>query len=74
MADNADRFERLVQELVELAPDERTRLVAEAWRRAKSLPRKTTFRPPMLSGGTAWVGGDLGREEIYGDDGRANRR
>jgi len=70
VARDADRFERLVRELAEFPPDERARLVAEAGRRAKTLPRASRFRPPKLSGGNAWIGGDLRREELYGDDGR----
>ena len=70
MARDPQHFERLVGELVRLSPEERTRLFAEAARRAKAPPPKPAFRPPTLSGGTAWVGGALGREELYGDDGR----
>lgn len=70
MAADAEHFERLVRELAELAPDERARLVTEASRRAKALPRKPAFHRPTLRGGTGWIGGELGREELYGDDGR----
>lgn len=70
MVGDPERFERLVRELAELAPEARTRLVAEACRRAKALPKMAGFRPPNLTGGTGWIGGELRREDIYGDDGR----
>lgn len=70
MATDPKHLERLVRELAELAPAERARLVAEAARRARKLPEAATFRRPILRGGTGWVGGDLRREDLYGDDGR----
>jgi hypothetical protein len=68
-ADRKD-IDRLARELAELPAIERARVVAEASRRAKALPRKARFQPPTLTGGTAWLGGSLTREELYGDDGR----
>jgi hypothetical protein len=59
-----------VRELAELDPADRARLVAEAARRAKSLTQRSAFRRPTLSGGNVWVGGDLRRDDLYGDDGR----
>ena len=70
MAHSAQHLERLARELAELAPDERARVVADAARRDHPQPQKTKFAVPKLAGGTAWIGGDLRREELYGDDGR----
>ena len=70
MAADPKNLGRLVMELAELDPTERARLVAEAARRAKSLSQRTAFRRPTLTGGNAWVGGDLRREDLYDDDGQ----
>lgn len=70
MAHSVQHLERLARELAELAPDERARVVAEAARGDRPQPRKTKFLVPKLTGGTSWIGGDLRREELYGDDGR----
>ena len=70
MAADPNQFERLVQELADLAPEERARLIAAAVRRAKSMQLRPRFRAPTLTGGTAWIGGDVRREEIYDEDGR----
>jgi hypothetical protein len=70
MAADPKDLERLVRELAELDPAERARLVAEAARRAKRLSQRSPFRRPTLTGGSLWVGGDLRREDLYGDDGR----
>jgi hypothetical protein len=60
---------RLAQELAALSPEERARVIAEA-NRARLRPLPKGFTPPVLSGGTRWIGGDLLREDLYGDDGR----
>lgn len=70
MASNPDDFERLTRELAQLAPVDRARIVAAAARRAKKLETGLHFRRPTLAGGDGWVGGELSREELYGDDGR----
>lgn len=70
MSCDAQHFERLVQELAELAPEERARVIEEAVQRGRPQPRSGTFSAPILRGGTAWIAGDLRREELYGDDGR----
>ncbi len=70
MVHDVQHLKRWVQELAELAPEERARVVAEAARRGRTQARRSKFSAPKLSGGTAWVGGDLRREELYGDDGR----
>jgi len=60
---------RLAQELAALSPEERARVIADATR-ARLRPLPKGFTPPVLSGGTRWIGGDLRREGLYGDDGR----
>jgi hypothetical protein len=69
MAHDAQRLDRLVRELAELAPDDRARVVAEAARLRRTEPKRP-FSAPTLTGGAAWVGGDLRREHLYDDDGR----
>jgi hypothetical protein len=44
--------------------------VAEAMRHRSLRPPSSSFTPPVLTGGTRWVSGDLRRESLYGDDGR----
>jgi hypothetical protein len=61
---------RLAQELAALSPEERARVIADATRAEKLRPLPKGFAPPVLSGGTRWVGGDLRRDDLYGDDGR----
>jgi hypothetical protein len=39
-------------------------------RRARLRLPPVNFRLPILRGGTGWVGGDLRRSDLYGDDGR----
>lgn len=70
MAADRDHLERLARELAALGSVERALLVAEAARRAKRLRALPEFRRPTLPGGDAWVGGELRREDLYGDDGR----
>ena len=41
-------------------PEERARVIAEA-NRARLRPLPKGFTPPVLSGGTRWIGGDLRR-------------
>jgi len=60
-------LERLVRELAELTPEDRAHVVSEAARRQL---RRAKFSAPILRGGTGWVGGELRREELYGDDDR----
>ncbi len=70
MAQDAQVIERLARELAALTPEDRARVEA-AVVRAKSLSTKPAkFSIPLLSGGAEWTGGDLRREELYGDDGR----
>lgn len=70
MAQDAQLFDRLVRELAELAPDDRARVVAAAARLRRAQPHQNMFSVPTLTGGTAWIGGDMRREELYGGDGR----
>jgi hypothetical protein len=69
MAHTSQDLERLARELSELSPEERARVLQAAQGRAQ--PSGTAgWRMPVLKGGTAWVGGSLRREDMYGDDGR----
>jgi hypothetical protein len=52
-----------------LTPEERARVLAEALGEGFQ-PPPPNFTPPLLKGGGVWVGGDLRRETLYGDDGR----
>jgi len=70
MARDARDLHRLAQELAALTPEERSRVLAEATQREGLHPPPSNFSPPVLKGGGAWVGGDLRRENLYGDDGR----
>jgi hypothetical protein len=67
MARDARDLHRLAQELAALTPEERARVLSEATRLR---PPPRDFSPPVLRGGGRWVGGDLRRESLYGDDGR----
>ncbi len=69
MARDAHDLHRLAQELASLTPEERARVLAEALR-GPLRPPPATFSPPVLTGGTRWLGGELRRETLYGDDGR----
>ncbi|MEZ4300213.1 MAG: hypothetical protein R3B70_35025 [Polyangiaceae bacterium] len=70
MAHDAHHLERLVRELAELAPEEREHVVSEVERLQAVESTKARFVVPKLKGGTAWIGGDLRREDLYGDEGR----
>jgi hypothetical protein len=61
---------RLAQELAALTREERARVIADATRADRLHPLPKSFAPLVLSGGTRWIGGDLRREDLYGDDGR----
>lgn len=70
MARDVRDLHRLAQELAALTPEERARVLEEAAQREVLRPPPSNFSPPVLSGGGTWVGGDLRRENLYGDDGR----
>ena len=59
----------LAHELANLTREERAKVLAHAARLGES-PKPRKFVAPKLSGGTGWIGGELGREHLYGDDGR----
>jgi len=61
---------RLAQELAALSPKERVWVLKESARRVRLPPPPADFTPPLLTGGTRWIGGDLRRGGQYGDDGR----
>jgi hypothetical protein len=70
MAHERRDLHRLARELASLTPEERTRVIAEATRLERLRQPPRGFAPPVLTGGTRWVGGDLRRDSVYGDDGR----
>jgi hypothetical protein len=70
MARDTKDLQRLVQELATLEPSERARVMADAARHARPEPRSAVLTIPVVKGGTAWIGGDLRRDDLYGDDGR----
>lgn len=66
---SSEQLEHLAQELANLTREDRAKVLADAAR--LSAPRTAAkFTIPKLTGGTAWTGGELGREQLYGDDGR----
>jgi hypothetical protein len=66
---SSEQLEHLARELAELTREDRAKVLADVARlSASSAPSK--FSVPKLTGGTAWVGGNLGRDQLYGDDGR----
>jgi len=69
MARDHRDLRRLAEELAALSPEEREKVIADATRGTRLPPPPIDFKPPLIKGGT-WVGGDLRRESIYGDDGR----
>lgn len=69
MARDARDLRRLAEELAALTPEERERVIADATRDMRFPPPPIDFKPPVIKGGK-WVGGDLRRESLYGDDGR----
>lgn len=68
-ASNNEYLDHLARELASLTSEERAKVLSRAARLGESrAPRK--FVAPKLSGGTQWIGGELDREQLYGDDGR----
>lgn len=70
MAQSSERLEQLVRELAQLDSTDRSRVVARAARLRMRTEGARKLTIPILRGGTKWIGGDLGRDAIYGDDGR----
>ena len=70
MGRDPKHIERLARELAALTPEERAEVLAKAARNKPLRPLPRDFKPPLLEGGTRWIGGSLRREEIYDDDGR----
>lgn len=68
--DRTKDLQHLVHALAQLDPRDRARVMADATQHARPAPRPALFSIPLLKGGTEWIGGDLRREELYGDDGR----
>lgn len=66
---NSERLEHLAQELAKLTREDRAKVLADVARLSGSRG-SGKFIIPKLSGGTAWVGGELGREQLYENDGR----
>ncbi|MFO0582056.1 MAG: hypothetical protein U0229_07290 [Anaeromyxobacter sp.] len=71
MARDARDLKRLAEELANLTPEERERVLADVRARHASRPLPQDFHPPVLKASAGrWIGGDLQREDLYGDDGR----
>ena len=71
MARDPRDLKRLAEELASLSPEDRARVMAEIRHRHAARPLPNGFRPPLLkASGGRWIGGDLRRESLYGDDGR----
>lgn len=70
MAQSSERLEQLVRELAQLDSVDQLRVVARAARLSMRTEGATKLTIPILRGGGKWIGGDLGREAIYSDDGR----
>lgn len=59
-----------MRELAQLDSVDLSRVVAMAARLRMRAERASKLTIPILRGGSKWIGGDVGREAIYGDDGR----
>src|SRR5512145_569603 len=70
MAQSSERLEQLVRELAQLDSVDQSRVVARAARLRMRSERPSKLTIPTLRGGSKWIGGDVSREAIYGDDGR----
>jgi hypothetical protein len=71
MARDPRDLKRLAEELASLSPEDRARVMAEIRHRHGARPLPKGFRPPLLkASGGRWIGGDLRRGSLYGDDGR----
>jgi len=70
MARSREELQKLAEEFAALSREERARVLALASQRESLRPPPANFQLPLLSGGAAWVGGTLRREDLYGADGR----
>jgi hypothetical protein len=70
MARSRKELQKLAEEFAALSREERARVLALASRRESLRPPPANFQLPLLSGGAAWIGGTLRREDLYGTDGR----
>ncbi len=70
MAQDSERLEQLARELASLDAADRARVIEAASRQKRTEIGTPRFEVPTVRGGSAWIGGELGREELYGDDGR----
>jgi hypothetical protein len=70
MAQSNDHLERLMRELAQLDPADQARVVAGVARLRRDSVLQGKLVIPTLRGGSQWVGDDLSRESMYGDDGR----
>ena len=62
---------QLARELASLTPEEYALVMARVGRyRREFRPLPQNFEPPVLKGGTDWLGGSSRRDELYGDEGR----
>lgn len=68
MTRSLKHLRRLAQELAALTPEDRARVLSEAMLRDRLRPPSRDFTPPLLSGGTRWIGGDLRRQRLFGED------
>jgi hypothetical protein len=69
MARSPEELARLALELASLSPQEREQVLAQV-KQPRFRPIPKGWVPPLLKGGTKWVGGSLRREDMYGDDER----
>jgi hypothetical protein len=70
MAQSNDHLERLVRELAQLDPADQARVVAGVARLRHESVLQGKLVIPVLRGGSQWLGDNLNRESLYGDDGR----
>ena len=70
MARSRKDLQELAGQLAALSREERARVFALASISGNLRSVPTSFRIPILAGGSAWVGGTLRREDLYDIDGR----
>jgi hypothetical protein len=70
---NSEHLAQLAHELANLTREDRAQVLAHAAHLAEP-PTRSKFVAPKLSGGSGWIGGELGRDQLYGDDGRRSDR